>query len=427
MATPSSIVQEEDAILSDSSNTDDTPISPSIRKRSRESLEDIFDDNIWDTTDDGRPKTRRVNPQRLAIRLGPDLVAEMEALIVPGAKMPTFAVRKDFQERYCVDRRHIYDYFHSRGLRVAKEDKHTNLIRGRAMKAQAQLQAQQAQSESIDKRTPEDPTDNQDSTKPPQPRSLTVPTPSGKPLGRPAKRTMKAGIKKPRVARRLPSLSDSVKPRKKPWKVFLDVPKNDNLTPQLPYFTASSGTDTEWEATCPQFTLPSGLAGDNPEDENPATDFLNSPDDFVAGYFDTPMDIERAIHDVDANAASNDLHSLMLIEDQDMLLNGHVDGYYNWNSYSPLTPYAEVPGTSTEKILSGHTATKGMGMKGLNIAAYLAADYPEFCRWLEEPNNHCDISTPGTLTVDFGATSAGTLGTSMPGSYSSALNSSSSL
>ncbi|KAF9556419.1 hypothetical protein CPC08DRAFT_694466 [Agrocybe pediades] len=68
----------------------------------------------------------------------------MEELIVPGAKMPTFAVRKDFQERYCVDRRHIYDYFHSRGLRVAKEDKHTNLIRGRAMKAQAQAQAQLA-------------------------------------------------------------------------------------------------------------------------------------------------------------------------------------------------------------------------------------------------------------------------------------------
>jgi hypothetical protein len=66
-------------------------------------------------SDDERPKTRRVNPQRLALRLGPDLVAEMEALIVPGAKMPTFAVRKDFQERYCVDRRHIYDYFHSRG------------------------------------------------------------------------------------------------------------------------------------------------------------------------------------------------------------------------------------------------------------------------------------------------------------------------
>jgi hypothetical protein len=74
------------------------------------------DDSIaWDLNDDGRPKTRRVNPQRLALRLGPELVAEMEAYIVPGAKMPPFSIRKVFQERYSVDRRHIYDYFHSRG------------------------------------------------------------------------------------------------------------------------------------------------------------------------------------------------------------------------------------------------------------------------------------------------------------------------
>lgn len=85
------------------------------RKRSRDCYDDSFDDG-WDMNDDGRPKTRRVNPQRLAVRLGPDLVAEMEALIIPGAKMPNFTVRKDFQERYNVDRRHIYDYFHSRGM-----------------------------------------------------------------------------------------------------------------------------------------------------------------------------------------------------------------------------------------------------------------------------------------------------------------------
>lgn len=101
--------------LSDTESVDESADTAHTRKRSRESFEDNFDDGQWDLTDDGRPKTRRVNPQRLAIRLGPDLVAEMEALIVPGAKMPTFVVRKDFQERYNVDRRHIYDYFHSRG------------------------------------------------------------------------------------------------------------------------------------------------------------------------------------------------------------------------------------------------------------------------------------------------------------------------
>lgn len=94
---------------------DDAGDSEVPRKRSKNCYDVSFDDG-WDLNDDGRPKTRRVNPQRLAVRLGQELVAEMEALIVPGAKMPNFTVRKDFQERYNVDRRHIYDYFHSRGM-----------------------------------------------------------------------------------------------------------------------------------------------------------------------------------------------------------------------------------------------------------------------------------------------------------------------
>lgn len=122
MATPTS-PREDEAVASECSSDSGhvyTPDSKNSRKRNRESVEDSFDDGMpWDLTEDGRPKTRRVNPQRLAIRLGPNLVAEMEGHIVPGAKMPTFAVRKDFQERYSVDRRHIYDYFHSRGKGVS--------------------------------------------------------------------------------------------------------------------------------------------------------------------------------------------------------------------------------------------------------------------------------------------------------------------
>ncbi|KAG1754809.1 uncharacterized protein EDB91DRAFT_1242047 [Suillus paluster] len=72
---------------------------------------------------------RRVNPESLALRLGPDLVRDLEALIHPGnIEMPSFAVRKELQERYNIDRRHVYDYFHSRGLRVIKEDKNGNTI-----------------------------------------------------------------------------------------------------------------------------------------------------------------------------------------------------------------------------------------------------------------------------------------------------------
>jgi len=84
----------------------------SSRKRTR----GVSDDNLSHNCSEETHKTRRVNPQRLATRLGPKLVAEMEALIVPGAKMPTFEVRKVFQEKYSVDRRQIYDYFHSRGV-----------------------------------------------------------------------------------------------------------------------------------------------------------------------------------------------------------------------------------------------------------------------------------------------------------------------
>lgn len=113
MATP--LVSEHD-LYNSALNSDDEDCVGPIRSRSRrQTPNSSFGEIAWDLHDDGRPKTRRVNPQRLAVRLGPELVAEMEAYIVPGAKMPSFTVRKDFQERYAVDRRHIYDYFHSRG------------------------------------------------------------------------------------------------------------------------------------------------------------------------------------------------------------------------------------------------------------------------------------------------------------------------
>jgi hypothetical protein len=78
------------------------------------------------------PLRRRVNPDSLAVRLPANLVLELDALISPDhTDMPTFAVRKELQERYDIDRRHIYDYLHSKGLRVVKEDRISNLVRGK--------------------------------------------------------------------------------------------------------------------------------------------------------------------------------------------------------------------------------------------------------------------------------------------------------
>ncbi|KAH8997448.1 hypothetical protein EDB92DRAFT_1429142 [Lactarius akahatsu] len=70
----------------------------------------------------GPPQRRRVNPESLAARLGPELVAEMEKHIIPGSiEMPPFSVRRDIQVKFGIDRRHIYDFFHSRGLRCLNE------------------------------------------------------------------------------------------------------------------------------------------------------------------------------------------------------------------------------------------------------------------------------------------------------------------
>ena len=115
MATPSEDTFSIETSVIKLEEEEGISLSTNTRKRTRESFDESLDDPLWDSLDEGRPKTRRVNPARLAVRLGADLVAEMEAFIVPGAKMPNFDIRKDLQVRYSVDRRHIYDYFHSRG------------------------------------------------------------------------------------------------------------------------------------------------------------------------------------------------------------------------------------------------------------------------------------------------------------------------
>jgi hypothetical protein len=90
---------------------------------------DIYTSNVQPTSSNspyrlelGPPQRRRVNPESLAARLGPELVAEMEKHIVPGSiEMPPFSVRRDIQIKFGIDRRHIYDFFHSRGLRCLNE------------------------------------------------------------------------------------------------------------------------------------------------------------------------------------------------------------------------------------------------------------------------------------------------------------------
>ncbi|KDR85614.1 hypothetical protein GALMADRAFT_150039 [Galerina marginata CBS 339.88] len=322
MATPSSPRKDSEPLPSEEF-TENLSDAGNLRKRNRDSFEESFDDATWDLTDDGRPKTRRVNPQRLAIRLGPDLVAEMEALIVPGAKMPTFTVRKDFQERYSVDRRHIYDYFHSRGLRVAKEDKHTNLIRGRAMKAQAQLQAIPKPSVVTVKEEPLP--------------CETLPNRSnshGDVLALKPRRTAKIQIKvedkKQPVLRRSKISSFKMK------KLSPDSDVSDlqascgeiSSETEAGMMTSSSGTDTDWESAAPwpQFSLPSDTSDDNRGETSPMSTFLPSPDD-LALYFDSPVELHYPFLDVGNGAIG--LDSFVAVDDHHLLTENERTGIYN--------------------------------------------------------------------------------------------------
>ena len=95
---------------------------PAPRRRSKETSQAIVGDKCL-----GRPAStgtrKRVNIDSLASRLGPEVVGELEALVIPGSReMPSFTARQAIQKRYNVNRRHIYDWYHTKGLRVTKED-----------------------------------------------------------------------------------------------------------------------------------------------------------------------------------------------------------------------------------------------------------------------------------------------------------------
>ncbi|KAI0652350.1 hypothetical protein C8Q79DRAFT_1005557 [Trametes meyenii] len=104
-----------------------SPVSEPLRVSRSMAAEDLYGKNLLIEQSPLPVATstrRRVNPESLAVRLGPELVKELESHVKPGAiEMPSFAIRQQIQMRFKVDRRHIYDWFHSKGLRVTKEDK----------------------------------------------------------------------------------------------------------------------------------------------------------------------------------------------------------------------------------------------------------------------------------------------------------------
>ena len=103
----------------------DSSDTPEIMLRSRNLVDatttSLSDPSCYRFSED-TSEIRRVNPENLVFRLVPDLLPDIEALILPGnVEIPSFAVQLELQKRYNVDRCHIYNYFHSRGLRSSEK------------------------------------------------------------------------------------------------------------------------------------------------------------------------------------------------------------------------------------------------------------------------------------------------------------------
>lgn len=167
--------------------------------------------------------------------------------------------------------------------------------------------------------------------------SVSTPHHAPRPRGRTiTKRKIKLEEKKPRIMRRatLPSSRVSNVMKTLPESIFL-VAKSfsgDGLSESGPW-TSSSGTDTDWEPTlnCPQFTLPNDSSDDTTESCGVGSDFLRSPDEFVVGYFDSPLqpEVEEPLLIEGITACDGGLESFMSVDEHRLLTEEERTELYN--------------------------------------------------------------------------------------------------
>ena len=306
------------------------------------------------------------------------------------------------------------------GLRVAKEDKHTNLIRGRAMKAEAQSQAvlkvrfhfpltlvffifSQLQPAIAQRETV------------PCDAALQRPflakvAPPASPRGH---TTRPQGLKEPRLPR--PSNTISSKRIKK--SLSINVPDFAGMLPggvssDSGIGASSSGTDTDWESTCPKFTITADLSDDLPEKSNTISDFLqSSPDTFGSEYFSPPMETSTFLDMETTVTCGTNLDMLMTMEEHRLLTqdertelynlidnsmpqvhgidesSGTYNFYMNGRSHSYFDPLLLV----NHQVKPAKLGVQGNKMTKSTYDSEPSMDYVDVRKWLSEEIDLTDI------------------------------------
>jgi len=242
-------------------------------------------------------------------------------------------------------------------------------------------------------------------------------TPCLKPRGRPAtgKKPPKTQDKKSRILKRSSVTLTNVRRRflepvsKSSPDIFDDSRSQTDATTK----TSSSGTDTDWESEppCPEFSLPCNTSKDDNLDEagslsasgslsvsSSLSDFLPSPDDFIAGYFEFPSQIQDSmlelensssiLHDFDTNADENHLMNEFERSQAYDLINNNIapalEGfpgmYYNLtneasNECSQLY-YDQIVSVSHQSWTSGTKNTSAP------VESPMPMDFPDLKKWL---------------------------------------------
>ena len=222
---------------------------------------------------------------------------------------------------------------------MAKEDKHTNLVRGRAMKAKALAQALSI---------PRTPTITVD--------TLLTPKSTTKALAaeRIGNRTNKLRNKKSGVVRRSTA---SVKPVKESRSRASVIP--DDLSAEVISGgdLSVSGTDTDWDGAsiAPQFTCDSS---DESVVASTSSDFLPSPNDFLAGFFGTPDHLPQIFSEIESSSDGK-LDSFIAVDQERSLTKGERSELYDLISGSISSSVSVGSGQSLDIHSSVDSTSQG--------------------------------------------------------------------
>ncbi len=140
------------------------------------------------------------------------------------------------------------------------------------------------------------------------------------PSGRLVKRSTKAPDKKSKFMRRSNTIpSKLIKKPRNGGRSSLGNLSGETLSESISGIS-SSGTDTDWElaSISPQFTMPCD-SSDESAGKSTVSEFLPSPNDFLAGFFESPSELQQPFLEMETFTPPQDLEPFFPVERERLL------------------------------------------------------------------------------------------------------------